>query len=123
VEWSIDLGISDADFVQVIREAITGTLEDSDIAQEWDTSDYLGQDVGLSPRESSVLALITAGLANQDIADQLYLSVNSVKTYIRSAYRKIGVTCRSQAVAWAMQHGFSAAGSDAPGRTVPETSF
>ena len=123
VEWSIDLGISDADFVRVIREAIAGTLEDSDIAQEWDTSDYLGQDVGLSPRESSVLALITRGLANQDIADQLYLSVNSVKTYIRSAYRKIGVTCRSQAVAWAMQHGFSAAGSHAPSRTVPETSF
>jgi DNA-binding NarL/FixJ family response regulator len=112
VEWSINLGISDADFVQVIREAITGTLEDSDIAHEWDASDVLGQDAGLSPRESSVLALVTRGLSNQDIADQLYLSINSVKTYIRAAYRKIGVTSRAQAVAWAIQHGFSARGSD-----------
>ncbi len=108
VEWSIDLGISDVDFVQVIREAITGTLEDSHIAHEWDASDVLGHDVGLSPRESSVLALVTRGFSNQEIADQLYLSINSVKTYIRSAYRKVGATSRAQAVAWAIQHGFSA---------------
>jgi len=112
VEWSIDLGISDVDFVQVIREAITGTLEESHIAQEWDSFDVLGHDVGLSPRESNVLALVTRGFSNQEIADQLYLSINSVKTYIRSAYRKVGVTSRAQAVAWAIQHGFSAERSD-----------
>ena len=112
VEWSIDLGISDVDFVQVIREAITGTLEESHIAQEWDAFDVLGHDVGLSPRESNVLALVTRGFSNQEIADQLYLSINSVKTYIRSAYRKVGVTSRAQAVAWAIQHGFSAERSD-----------
>jgi DNA-binding NarL/FixJ family response regulator len=112
VEWSIDLGISDVDFVQVIREAITGTLEASHIAHEWDPSDCLGHEVGLSPRESSVLALVTRGFSNQEIADQLYLSINSVKTYIRSAYRKVGVTSRAQAVAWAIQHGFSAERSD-----------
>jgi DNA-binding NarL/FixJ family response regulator len=122
VEWSIDLSISDVDFVQVIREAISGTLEDSDIAQEWDPSDVLGQDVGLSPRESSVLALVTCGLGNQDIADELYLSINSVKTYIRSAYRKIDVTSRSQAVAWAIQHGFSTARNEAPSE-APDPSF
>jgi DNA-binding NarL/FixJ family response regulator len=116
VEWSINLGISDADFVQVIREAITGTLEDSEIAHEWDTSDVLGQDVGLSPRESSVLALVTRGLGNQEIAGELYLSINSVKTYIRSAYRKIGVTSRSQAVAWAIRRVFSTQRSDAERR-------
>ncbi len=106
VEWSITLDISDADFVRVIKEAIDGTLEDSDVAQEWDTADYLGQDVGLSPRESTVLVLVTRGFSNQDIADELYLSINSVKTYIRSAYRKIDVSTRSQAVAWAIQAGF-----------------
>lgn len=65
-----------------------------------------GQEHGLTPRESEVLALITQGLSNQEIADRTYLSINSVKTYIRSAYRKIGVTRRSQAVGWGMQHGF-----------------
>jgi DNA-binding NarL/FixJ family response regulator len=58
----------------------------------------------LSPREAEVLALITQGLTNLDIATRTYLSINSVKTYIRSAYRKIGVTRRSQAVLWGLHH-------------------
>ena len=68
----------------------------------------LGQDVGLTPREVDVLTLITQGLSNQEIAETSYLSINSVKTYIRSAYRRIGVTSRSQAVVWCLQHGFAA---------------
>jgi NarL family two-component system response regulator LiaR len=60
----------------------------------------------LSSRESQIVALIVQGLSNQEIADIAYLSINSVKTYIRTAYRKMGVTRRSQAVVWAMQHGF-----------------
>jgi DNA-binding NarL/FixJ family response regulator len=67
----------------------------------------LGYEVGLTPREVDVLTLITRGLTNQEIAETSYLSINSVKTYIRSAYRRIGVSSRSQAVVWALQHGFS----------------
>ncbi|QCW51968.1 response regulator transcription factor [Nocardioides dongxiaopingii] len=67
----------------------------------------LGHDVGLTPREVDVLSLITQGLSNQEIAERSYLSINSVKTYIRSAYRRIGVSSRSQAVVWCLQHGFS----------------
>jgi len=59
----------------------------------------------LAPREEEVLGLITAGLSNAEIAAQLYLSINSVKTYIRGAYRRIDVQTRSQAVVWCMQHG------------------
>ncbi|MCR6033392.1 response regulator [Nocardioides sp. zg-579] len=65
-----------------------------------------GQREGLSPREGEILAYITQGLSNQEIAESTYLSINSVKTYIRTAYRKIGVTRRSQAVAWGMTNGF-----------------
>lgn len=68
--------------------------------------DWPRRDVGLSPREAEVLALITQGLTNLEIAERSYVSINSVKTYIRAAYRKIGVTSRSQAVRWGMQHGF-----------------
>lgn len=66
----------------------------------------LGLDVGLTARETEVLRLITRGFTNLEIADQLYLSINSVKTYVRSAYRRLEVTSRSQAVAWCIQHGF-----------------
>jgi NarL family two-component system response regulator LiaR len=59
----------------------------------------------LSEREEQVLALIAQGLTNQEIADRLFISINSVKTYIRSAYRKVGVGSRSQAVAWGLRNG------------------
>lgn len=65
-----------------------------------------GDKHGLSARESEVLALICQGLGNQEIADRAYLSINTVKTYIRSAYRKINVTTRSQALLWGISEGF-----------------
>jgi len=63
-------------------------------------------DVQLSVRETEVLDLICRGMSNLEIADQLFVSVNSVKTYVRQIYQKIGVTRRSQAVAWGLEHGF-----------------
>ena len=68
--------------------------------------DWPGRSAGLSPREAEILALITQGLSNQEIADRAYLSINSVKTYIRTAYRRIGVTSRTQAVLWGVENGF-----------------
>ena len=61
----------------------------------------------LSAREAQVVALIVQGLSNAEIAATAFLSINSVKTYIRTAYRKIGVTRRAQAVVWGMTHGFA----------------
>ena len=66
-----------------------------------------GVDHGLSAREAEVVALITQGLSNQEIADRCYLSINSVKTYVRTAYRKMGVSRRSQAVLWGIAHGLA----------------
>jgi len=59
---------------------------------------------GLSVREAEMLLHIARGLSNQEIAAHSNLSINSVKTYIRTAYRKIGVSRRPQAVRWAMEH-------------------
>jgi DNA-binding NarL/FixJ family response regulator len=65
-----------------------------------------GKAEGLTPRQSEIIALITEGLSNQEIARRAYLSINSVKSYIRAAYRTMGVTSRSQAVIWGIDHGF-----------------
>lgn len=69
-------------------------------------SDWPGRDTGLSDRESEVLALITQGKSNDEIAALCYLSINTVKSYVRSAYRKIEVDSRTQAVLWGIDHGF-----------------
>jgi two-component system, NarL family, response regulator LiaR len=68
--------------------------------------DWPGRAAGLSPREAEIIALITQGLSNQEIADRAYLSINTVKTHIRTAYQKINVTRRAQAVSWGLQNGF-----------------
>jgi DNA-binding NarL/FixJ family response regulator len=107
VEWAISLGITPDELSQVIADAAKGNLDDdSNVATEWSTADFLGASVGISPRESDVLQLVVLGHSNQEIAESLYLSINSVKTYIRSTYRKIGATSRSQAILWAVQNGF-----------------
>jgi DNA-binding NarL/FixJ family response regulator len=120
VEWGIDLNITGPELLQVIEEAITGTLEESSVAREWDTTEHLGQDAGLSPRESEVLQLVLQGLSNKEIADSMYLSINSVKSYIRSAYRKIEVNSRSQAVIWGMNHGFASEPAAVDEEVVPD---
>ena len=70
-------------------------------------TDWPGRAEGLSDRESEVLALITQGKSNAEVAALTYLSPNTVKSYIRTIYRKIGVGSRTQAVLWGVQHGFT----------------
>jgi len=66
-----------------------------------------GRGEGLSDRESEILALITQGKNNADVAKLTYLSPNTVKSYIRTIYRKINVSSRTQAVLWGVGNGFS----------------
>ncbi|GGL99176.1 DNA-binding response regulator [Nakamurella endophytica] len=66
-----------------------------------------GRGEGLTDRESEILALITQGRSNADVAALTFLSPNTVKSYIRSIYRKIGVTSRTQAVLWGVGNGFT----------------
>lgn len=82
-------------------ETVLPTGPDGDAFGRWP-----GDEHGLSARESEVLALICQGLSNQDIADTAFLGINTVKTYIRTLYRKIGTSSRTQAVLWGIAHGF-----------------
>jgi DNA-binding NarL/FixJ family response regulator len=69
--------------------------------------DWPGRREGLTDREAEVLALITQGKSNAEIAAQTYLSPNTVKSYIRTVYRKIDVGSRTQAVLWGVKNGFT----------------
>ena len=100
-------GLSAEEVIDALEQVAAGkVVVPDDEPVEHRMGDWPGREHGLTEREAEVLALITQGLSNQEIADRTYLSINSVKTYIRTAYRKIGVVRRSQAVVWGMQHGF-----------------
>jgi DNA-binding NarL/FixJ family response regulator len=66
-----------------------------------------GRGEGLTERESEILALITQGKSNAEVASLTFLSPNTVKSYIRAIYRKIEVGSRTQAVLWGVGHGFT----------------
>jgi DNA-binding NarL/FixJ family response regulator len=53
----------------------------------------------LTPREKQVLALVVMGYTNQEIADQLVVAESTVKSHLFSAFRRLGVRTRSEAVA------------------------
>jgi len=59
----------------------------------------------LSPREREVLQLLAQGCSNQEIADALFLSLNTVKGHTRRIYAKLDVHSRNQAVARARVYG------------------
>ncbi len=56
------------------------------------------QDIGLTPRQAEVLALLLQGLPNKLIARQLNLSVETVKDHVAAVLRALGVSSRTQAV-------------------------
>ncbi len=59
---------------------------------------------GLTTREVEVLRLVAQGMSNNQIAEQLVLSPNTVNAHIQSIYRKLDVNSRSAATRFAMEH-------------------
>jgi two-component system, NarL family, response regulator LiaR len=55
-------------------------------------------ELGISPREEEVLRLIAAGHSNQEIADKMFLSLNTVKKHTGSLFRKLEAERRTQAI-------------------------
>jgi DNA-binding CsgD family transcriptional regulator len=59
---------------------------------------------GLSAREVEVLRLLAAGLANRAIAERLFIGERTVETHTRAIYNKIGVSSRTAATRFAIEH-------------------
>jgi len=96
--------------VTALEAVHAGEIVISDVSPRTRTAtglDWPGRGEGLSDRESEILALITQGKNNAEVASLTYLSPNTIKSYIRTIYRKIGVASRTQAVLWGVNHGFT----------------
>ncbi|WP_213495347.1 response regulator transcription factor [Lactococcus formosensis] len=58
----------------------------------------------LSKREMEVLKILAQGFSNQEIADQLFISLKTVKTHVSNIFNKLEVNDRTQATIYAIQH-------------------
>jgi LuxR family transcriptional regulator, maltose regulon positive regulatory protein len=86
----------------LIRPANQGAATAARILQRFDTRPGRLADspatVPLTCSELAVLRFLPSHMTNQEIAESLFLSINTVKTHLRSVYRKLGVTTRRQAI-------------------------
>ena len=88
-------------------------------------SDSASPNAQLTDRELELLKLVATGASNQQIALQLYISVNTVKVHLRNIFHKLGVESRTEATmyavrqGWVMLEGLEAQRKSAPSRRAP----
>lgn len=106
--------VSGEELVRQLEQVSAGeTVVDSTLAGRAATSAarlqsgefWPGAHLGLSHRESEVLALMVAGLSNRAIAARLVVGDETVKSHARAIYRKLDVSDRAGAVAAALREG------------------
>jgi len=88
---------------QRFREAVLGFVQPAAAAPASGSAF-----AALSAREREVLALITEGLSNTDIAERLSISEKTVRNHASNVFDKLGVWSRAQAIVFARDHGFVA---------------
>jgi|SaaInlStandDraft_6_1057023.scaffolds.fasta_scaffold62910_1 LuxR family transcriptional regulator, positive regulator of biofilm formation len=59
---------------------------------------------GLSNRESEVAGLVTKGLSNKEVANQLFVTEKTVKFHLTNIYKKMSVKSRAQLIVWCLPH-------------------
>ena len=59
---------------------------------------------GLSNRESEVAELVSKGLSNKEVANQLFVTEKTVKFHLTNIYKKMNVKSRAQLIVWCLPH-------------------
>ncbi len=88
-----------AELVDALERVHEGEFVGSNVVDE--------RDIGstLTEREREVLALLSQGASNREVAVELYLSIDTVKTHVRKVFTKLGVGNRTQAALIARDYG------------------
>lgn len=74
------------------------------LAQHWQRTGRRGGGGVLSPRELEVVRLLASGRSNKDIAVSLGISLRTVEGHLGNVFAKLGVTSRTEAVLYAVNH-------------------
>ena len=108
---------AEADLVEAIRTVVTDRAFLAPAAQQRLVADYLERRARgevllpvekLTPREEEILALLAQGHTNQEIAEQLVISIKTVETHRAHILDKLGLRKRAELVRYARTHGLLA---------------
>jgi NarL family two-component system response regulator LiaR len=100
-------GVSSDDLARAIRAAVDGTPTLSPEATQIlieETRRPTHTHFEMTDRELEILALIADGLNNREIAEQLFVSRSTIKTHVSNILTKLGVSSRTEAVAYAIEN-------------------
>jgi DNA-binding NarL/FixJ family response regulator len=91
------------DLGSVLRESVAGAIfRPLDLI---DAAQAASADAGLTKRELSILAALSDGGSNREIAKRLFLAEQTVKFHLTNVYRKLGVSTRTEALRYAYDNG------------------
>jgi ATP/maltotriose-dependent transcriptional regulator MalT len=82
----------------VVREVAVPVTAARDAVEPFAPNSAKQQSLGITARELEILTLVARGLSNREIATQLFVSENTVKTHCSRAFDKLGAARRTQAV-------------------------
>ena len=99
-----DAAARELDAAEVVFRRLDATLDAGEIAARRGRAALPG---GLTGREAEVLALVAAGRSNREIAASLVLSPKTVARHLSNIFAKLGVSSRTQAAAYAFEHGLA----------------
>lgn len=108
-------GATSAELVEAIRSSVEGGVSLTPVMAAQLVQQFLRYrdpllpdgDHGLSAREMEVLRLIANGLTNQQVADQLQLSIHTVQSHRTHIMGKLGLENRHQLMKYAISHGYT----------------
>jgi len=101
--------IDPLDLPSAIRQAIDGTvfhllsLRDADEAA-------IAKAAGLTERELTIVKAVARGLSNQAIANEIWITEQTVKFHLSNVYRKLKISNRTEAARWALERGIDSPG-------------
>jgi DNA-binding NarL/FixJ family response regulator len=96
--------VNPLDLASALRQAFEGTVYTAFIAEEAE-GESPASALGLTDRELSMLSALMKGLSNQAIGKQYWVTEQTVKFHLGNIYRKLGVANRTEAAAYAFEHG------------------
>jgi DNA-binding NarL/FixJ family response regulator len=86
-----------------LGETVTAPVVSTLPKSEWANQSKMD----FTDQEAVVVSLLSMGHTNEEIAQQLFVTRNTLKTHLRNIYGKLGVSDRTQAAVWAIRNGFA----------------